>query len=136
MRLILGLAVLFSFTVNARTLIELPEPHHESISLTELRESIDTSKLKSERETDIGWLALNVTQGIKSREVKSALVSLFSYQSEITNFSVSAVGISDSEGSNQIIAIPLNSNIVTHVKIKFYCSENYIYNLEVALNAL
>lgn len=136
MRLTFILTIIFSLSAHARTLVDLPEPHQETLSLTEVRQFIDTSKLRAEKETDIGWLAFDVTQGIRSRDAKSAHVTLFSNQSEITNFSVSVVGFGSSEGSKQIIAFPLNSSIVTHIKIRLYCSENYIYDFEVALNAL
>lgn len=136
MKYFLLFSILFSFSAHSRTLIQFPESTIETINLSEARSLIDKSKLKNENKTQAGWLAIDVTNGIHSREVKSAQIGLFANDYEITHFGVSVYEVSGAEGTQQLVSFPVNPNVVTHLTIRFYCSENYIFDLEIALDDL
>jgi len=138
MKLISILVLLLFFSANglARTVVTVPEPHREIISIHDAELIVLTDKLNSGKVTDIGWLTFDVTKGIYSHEVINASVKLFMDDYEVTNFHADTFSISNSDGTKDYVSFSVNSNIVTHIEIKFSCAENHVYHLELALGSL
>lgn len=130
---VIALALIFSASTVARTLMNIPEPVRKTISISQLGSLGIIPELGPvEGGKVVQWLRFEVPESIEEVYFSFARVKLFHNGSLITSYEVSSITVNNKD----YVGAEINTSIVTCIAVEFWFNLRYVYEVSFAIDAI
>jgi len=125
--------ILYCCCASAKVVTNILEPVRNKVSIEQLKDmGIIISSARSKSDTELGWLAFDITQVVKKGKFSFAKILLFNRERLV----VSLVADEVTMDKRSYVTSNFNSYIIDSVVVEFWFGTEVVYEVKVSGKAL